>query len=126
MNITDKMKFRKELYPKVALLKAAYNYTDKAFIHLDADAEYYYVYFEMKDNLPNIKEKEFVNEMLAQSVRHEIYLKTKNIRELLYARAMATSVVYDTDENDLPSEDNLPQFEVNEILQDWFSSDEDS
>ena len=33
------MKFRKELYSKVALIKAAYNYTDQAYVHLDADSD---------------------------------------------------------------------------------------
>lgn len=28
------MKFRRELYSKIALIKAAYNYTDIAYIHL--------------------------------------------------------------------------------------------
>ena len=30
-----KYQFKKELYSKTALLKAAYNFTDKAFLHLD-------------------------------------------------------------------------------------------
>lgn len=34
------MKFRKELYSKVSLIKAAYNFTDQAYVHLDADKEY--------------------------------------------------------------------------------------
>ena len=32
---------------------------------------------------------EFENEILAQSVRHEVYQNTKNIRELIMARALA-------------------------------------
>ena len=34
-------KFKKELYSKIALLKAAYSFTDKAYIHLDADDEFF-------------------------------------------------------------------------------------
>ena len=60
--------------------------------------------------------------MLAQSVRHEVYLQTKNIRELLLARAMATSIIVDDgiEENDLSEQ----TFLENEILKDWFDNNE--
>ena len=67
-----KFKFKKELYSKTALLKAAYNFTDKAFVHLDADDDYYLVELEMKEGELPVLEKDFTNEMIAQSVRHEI------------------------------------------------------
>lgn len=114
------MKFRKDLYSKTALIKAAYNYTDKAYVHLDADNDYYFVTIEPKESDNDIDENEFINEMLAQSVRHEVYLQTKNIRELLLARAMATSVVADTIINEDP---DLDRFSEDEILKDWFSND---
>ena len=102
------MKFKKELYSKIALIKAAYNFTDKAYVHLDADEIYYYVSVERKMQESEIDEKSFINEMLAQSVRHEVYKETKNIRELLMARAMATSLVADEnmiEENEVSDED---------------------
>ena len=114
-----KFRFRKELYSKTALLKAAYNYTDKAYVHLGADEDYYYVNIEMKGIGNSVSEKEFTNEMLAQSVRHEIYLQTKNIRELMLARALATSVV--TEPEVLQESGDVPdQYCEDEILKDWF------
>lgn len=113
------MKFCKELYSKVALIKAAYNFTDNAYVHLDADADYYYVAIEPKESGCDISEQDFINEMLTQSVRHEVYQQTKNIRELLLARAMATSVIVDeklVDENEMDG-----VFTENEILKDWFA-----
>lgn len=50
-------KFNKYLYFKISLIKAAYNYTDKAFMHLDADENYYYVNIEMKNGYKDIEEK---------------------------------------------------------------------
>lgn len=38
------MRFNKELYSKTALIKAAYNYLENAYIHLDMDEKYYYVF----------------------------------------------------------------------------------
>lgn len=117
------MKFRKELYPKVALIKAAYNYTDRAYLHLDADDKYYYVSIVNKESGEEIKEEEFINEMLTQSVRHEVYSQTKNIRELLLARAMATSVIMNEQvESTDVSNDN--DFSESSILKDWFADND--
>ena len=40
--------FSKELYPKSALLKAAYAFTDRAYVYLDADHDRYKVDIEAK------------------------------------------------------------------------------
>lgn len=118
------MKFSKELYSKIALIKAAYNYTDIAYVHLDADDIYYYVSIENKNPGQEINEQHFINEMLAQSVRHEIYQQTKNIRELLLARAMATSVIVENGIEENEEVNGL--FSENEILKDWFVANEES
>lgn len=119
----EKMRFNRELYSKIALLKAAYNFTDTAYLHLDADQSYYYVSLTPKDGETGISQDDFLNEILAQSVRHEIYLQTKNIRELMYARALATSVV-DIPEASYPS--STEDFREDEILKDWFSNHEET
>lgn len=119
------MKFKKELYPKVALIKAAYNFTDKSYIHLDADNDYFYVSMEPKEKCLRVSEEEFLNEMLAQSVRHEIYLQTKSIRELLLARAMATSVIVDENLIDDIAEP-CEEFSSEEIVKDWFATNEEN
>lgn len=118
----EKMRFVKELYPKIALIKAAYNFTDVAYMHLDADQKYYYVFWETKPGNTEIYEKDFINEMLSQSLRHEVYVQTKSIRVLLLARAMATSVVIDEEtcnSADIENEQNMA-FDEKEILKDWF------
>ena len=118
------MKFKRELYPKIALIKAAYNFSDVAYIHLDADECYYYVNIQPKDNRTVIDENDFINEMLTQSVRHEVYQQTKNIRELLLGRAMATSVI--VDETLFEDTNTHDIFDENEILKDWFENNEES
>lgn len=44
----EKFQFHRDLYSKSALIKAAYNFTDRAYIHLDADETYYYVQIAAK------------------------------------------------------------------------------
>ena len=119
-----KLKFNRELYSKTALIKAAYNFTDSAYIHLDADQQYYYVELEPKDGHNEIDEHEFTNEMLAQSVRHEIFQQTKHIRELLYARAVASSII--VDESLIEGSADEIQYTENEILKDWFAEYEEN
>ena len=104
------MKFKRELYSKVALIKAAYNYTDIAYLHLDADEEYYYVFIE------------FENEMLVQSVRHEVYKQTKAIRELLLARSVSTSLI--TSEQYEGDEVEINDFSEDDILKVWLPVNE--
>ena len=119
-----RFKFERDIYPKVALLKASYNYTDKAFIHLDAYDKYYFVEIEMKEPSEELSEKEFLNEMLSQTIRHEVYLQTRNIRELMLARAMASTIITETDVNCL-DDDTEGYYNENEILKDWFSENGD-
>lgn len=119
MNIDfEKMlKFNKELYSKTALIKAAYNFTDKAYVHLDADDQNYYVSLSGKEGSTSISEEEFLNEILTQSVRHEVYRQTKNIRELMLARAMASSVMFEEEFDDYEESEKYAE---DEILKDWF------
>lgn len=116
------LKYNRELYSKIALIKAAYNFTDKAYVHLDADKNYYYVSISEKDGKEEISDIEFENEILAQSARHEIYLQTKSIRELILARAIATSVVVSKDEDESSNSKIEQEFSEDEILKDWFDT----
>jgi hypothetical protein len=116
------LKYNRELYSKIALIKAAYNFTDRAYVHLDADEQYYYVSLNAKNEKEEISDDEFENEILAQSARHEIYLQTKNIRELMLARAVATSVVAPKNEDESSNSESNQEFSEDEILKDWFDT----
>lgn len=80
------------------------------------------VFIQPKDNKSIISNEEFKNEILAQSVRHEIYLQTKNIRELMLARAVATSVVAPKDEDLGSDRKTVQEFSEDAILKDWFET----
>ena len=112
-------KFSKKLYPKTVLIKSAYSFTDRAYIHLDQDNEYYIVDITYKDDA-SFDFQEFENEMLAQTARYEVYRQTKEIRKLTVARALASTVVDEEYQSDEETED----FDVTEILKDWFEKSE--
>lgn len=113
------LSFNKNIYPKKALIKAAFAFTDKAYVHLDQIDNTFIVDIQMKDEYKNISEKGFINEMLIQTIRIYISDQTKNIRDLLYARAMSSTIVVEPDFEQL-DEQNDNQIEINTILKDWF------
>lgn len=115
------IKISKELYPKIVVLKTAYQFTDSAYIFVNIEDDNYIVEIEEKEQPVNI-EKAFKEELLAQALRYEIFLKTKNIRELLVARAVASSSYGNiTDERDVIEKD----FDIESIVTDWFDNEED-
>ena len=82
------MRFSKELYSKVALIKAAYNFTDRAYVHLDADQHYYYVTVEAKQDEKELDETEFEiveNGCLPERWRAVLSLK-KNMKKKVLPR----------------------------------------
>ena len=93
--------FTKEIYDKDALLKAAYHFTDIAYIHLDVDEENFIVAIEAKEKGN----------------------QTKTVRELMLAKAFSSTIIENdqkdstpiqiTDDNDIAPEN---------ILKDWFET----
>ena len=121
---TTVLKFKRELYPKEALLKAAYHFIDRCYIYVDLTEDEYIVRITTKIDIPDdVTEHEFENELLAQTVRYHVYSQTHVIREILLARAMSSTITGSNTElenADLPdSLDNLEN-----ILTDWFDKNE--
>ena len=109
-------KFDKSLYPKVAFVKAAYNYTDRAYLHLFQDDDSWIVDINPKTPTGVVEYSEFENEMLAQSARCLIYNQTKDIRELILARAFASTMISSQGDQSSLSED----MNISNALKDWF------
>ena len=106
-------KYSKELYSKDVLMKAAYAFTDDVYVHLDCDNENYMVSATSKldESEENIFNK-FENEMIAQ--------ETKNIREMIVARALSSTMVHLNEENVKDEE----SFDAKEISKSWFDKNE--
>ena len=115
-------KLNKQLYDKKTIFKAAYSFTDIAYIHLDMDDKYYIVDIEMKADDNVLSEKDFVNELLTQKVREYINDDTKNIRELIMARAYASTIVEQSPREEIKHEKDV---DIDQILKDWFENEQD-
>ncbi|CUX34504.1 hypothetical protein BN3456_01583 [Clostridium sp. C105KSO13] len=93
-HVINPSKFSKDIYTQEVLLKAAYAFTDCSYIHLDTDAEDYIVSLTPKEGTDaNHLYEKFENELIAQETRRLVAEKTKNIRELTVARALASTIV---------------------------------
>lgn len=115
-----KYRFSKEIYSKEALIKAAYRYTDKAFLHLDIENDEFVVNIEAKDGVDSVTEKEFQNTLLAEMVRLCVSDRTKNVRELILARAFSSTII--EDESIEPHAEN--DYDIDSILTDWFEEND--
>lgn len=110
-------KFKKDLYPKEAIIKASYFFADYFFISLDTDEEYFLVTMEPKnDGTEQNVEKEILNEVLAQTNRYIISTSTKNIRELIVGRALASTMIDNRDQGYVDDE----TISADDILVNWF------
>ena len=117
------MKFKVDLYPKSVLLKSAFSFTDRAYVHLDEREGYYYVEMTPKEAAPTFDDREFINEMLFQTVRQEVTKKTKTIRELTLARAFSSTIISE-DHPESMEENEDEDVDIDSILSDWFENNE--
>lgn len=85
----------KELYSKEVLFKTCYKFTEENYVHLSSDDSNFIISIESKDgSIYDNTEKKFKNELIEQVNRTLVFNETKNIREMLYARAMSSSMIY--------------------------------
>lgn len=112
--------FRKDLYSKESFIKAAYNFVDDFYLHLDSDDEYYIVDMEpRRTGTDGPQMQEFQNEMLIQETRRIVNDRTMHLREMMYARAMASTVIEEPAEEKVFAEESAEK-----ILTDWFEENE--
>jgi His-Xaa-Ser system protein HxsD len=112
-----KIYYDKELYPKDVVIKSAYAFTDRAYIHLDLINDKYEFDVTIKDASDQLSKGEIDNELLMQSARYLVEKETKNVREIILGRALASSMIQKN--ADINEEDHSG--DATEILKDWFS-----
>ena len=113
------VKYKKELYSINVLFRTCYKFTDNAYVHLDTDDDNYIVRISPKDKNDTLDyAKEFANQMIEEANREIVIEQTKNIRQILFARSMASTVVYDDEIADLDT-----NVEDKSAMKDWFENE---
>lgn len=112
------------IYPKEAVLKAAYAFIDDYYIHIRLEGNLYIVDITPKDEVgAESVIKEFENELLAATLRLQIYQRTHVLREIMLARAMASTMIVDESVNTEEDEDSTG-VSLSEITKDWFEHEQ--
>ena len=86
---------------------------------MDCDEKEYIVSIRPKDGSDTRDYASlFSNQMIEESAREEICNQTKNIRQILFARSMASTVIFEeeNDENDMYEDDKS-------AMKDWFENE---
>lgn len=115
-----KIEYDIDLYPKEVLIKAAYTFLDRAYMHLDKRAGKYIVEITLKDDSEEISKEEFDEEMLIQTARYVVAAKTNDIRKMTLARAFASTLIDNETADEECSEDITA---TEDILKDWFENE---
>lgn len=84
--------FEKDIYSIEAIKRALSDYTDSIFIKIEECDEGIRVNLEAKEDV-DIKKmlKELYNSVLEEDVRYNIENETKNIRDMVYEKALKES-----------------------------------
>ena len=116
------MKYSKEIYDKDVFIKACYAFTDIAYLHLSADDKNYYVEIIPKRDVDKSEEihRKLENELIFQQTRKIVSRRTKSLREMIVARALASTIINE-DEQHVEEEQ---VFSADNILKDWFEENE--
>ncbi len=111
-----------KIYPKEAVLKAAYAFIDDYYIHIQLDNNMYRIDFTPKDeNLSDPVISQFENELISATIRLQVYQQTHVLREIMLGRAMASTMIMDDESVDLSETEDNNSEALGDILKDWFN-----
>lgn len=112
----------KDIYPLVSVKKALANFMEETYIKISSNNDEIVVQIVLQENKKNLEKiiGEFYNELLRESLRYNIAIETKNLRELIVGRALYTTCI-NLEEN--PEEKNNTEeveYNLDEIAVNWF------
>lgn len=119
----------KRIYNIPTIMKAAYMYIDENYLFFDVLSENeIQVTITPKSTNCYLEKiaKEFCNELLAQSVRYNIFNDTKNVREIILGRALYSTCIENNDselDTILPTSTDTDMEEFDEIAKNWFDNE---
>lgn len=121
-----------KLYPLSAIKKALSNYMEQTYIKMSyKDENTIKIEMIIKDHKKEELEQiigNLYNELLNESLRYEVALETKNLRELIVGRALYTTCIdVETEQGRTKKqqqvEENLADYDINEIATNWFDKE---
>ena len=112
----------KDIYPLVSVKKALTNFMDKTYIKIKDNNSEIMVQMVLQESKTDLEKiiGEFYNELLRESLRYNIAIETKNLRELIVGRALYTTCI-DLEENQEEKNEDIEEtYNLDEIAVNWF------
>lgn len=115
------------IFHREAILKTAYLFTDRFFLHLSYVDEHHIlvtVEAKLQQEIEDI-DKSFSNELLSQMLRYHIAKNEKNLKELILGRALFSTCIDTDDTVSLIEDENNVQYSLEDIAISWFEVNSD-
>ena len=112
----------KDIYPLVSVKKALTNFMEETYIKLKDNNDEIIVQMVLQESKTDLEKiiGEFYNELLRESLRYNIAIETKNLRELIVGRALYTTCI-DLEENQEEKKEEIEEtYNLDEIAVNWF------
>ena len=114
----------KEIYPLVSVKKALANFMEDTYIKIDSNKDKIVVQIALQEDKKNLEKiiGEFYNELLRESLRYNIAIETKHLRELIVGRSLYTTCI-DLEENQEEKHNDVEdkeEYSLDEIAVNWF------
>ena len=112
----------KDIYPLVSVKKALTNFMEETYIKLKDNNDEIIVQMVLQESKTDLEKLigEFYNELLRESLRYNIAIETKNLRELIVGRALYTTCI-DLEENQEEKNEDIEEtYNLDEIAVNWF------
>lgn len=120
----------KKVYPLIAIKKAISNFLNDIYVRIEEDNTKYIVDLKLQDKKADIEKiiGEFYNQCLRETLRYEISVETKNLRDLIVGRALYTTCIEldkeDTNqeqmEKSINEDESQEEYSLEDIAVNWF------
>lgn len=115
----------KGIYSKEVLLKVAYAFTDRAYLHLSQSNNEWLISFIPKEGYM-IDAREVENELIAQQLRAQLVAEHKDLRKIVLARAYASTLItYEPPKDDIEDDTEDDTSDDMRILEGWHEQHRD-
>ena len=120
---------KKDIYPLVSIEKALSNIMEDFYIKIDSDNENIIIKIFSREKVDNLEKiiGEFYNELLRESLRYNIAMETKDLRNLIVGRALYATCIQNQEDdekninfNSLEKNMNEENYKIEDIAVNWF------
>lgn len=121
------------LYPTISVQKTSANYMEEVYIKLEEKDNCIIVKLKLTDKRHDLNKiiGEFYNDLLRETLRYNIAMETKNLRELIVGRALYTTCIeVDEDKEEIQKNEEFSisddeDYSLDEIAVNWFLENDD-